>query len=172
MPLLRSQLTARIEQAINSLGWAFAAPDKELLAALPTTTPIAVAWRWSSIAVRPAANQPGMGRTPMQKDLTYTIEYAAQVARGAKQDSVYKYLALDLPDMLAAALLDPVGPLFAVIPGPTGSLSSVMSVVMNDDAQRPPPLINAVSQVTGYLSFTVRAQIDARTSLAIEENEV
>lgn len=159
---------ARVESVFTGLGWALAPAEGELEKFLPNTAPLSCCWRWSSVRAAPAAQQPGMATTPMQKDLTFAVEYMAQVAKGQQNDTVYKYAACDLVDMAAGALLDRTGPLFAVVSGPSGTLSSVISCVIQEDGIRPPGSMKMLTQMMGYLTFTVRAQIDVRTDLLLE----
>lgn len=169
MALLRSTLMSRVESVFTALGWFMAPAEGELEKFLPNTAPLSCCWRWVSVETVPAGNQPGMATTPMQKDLTFSIEYMAQVAKGRQQDDVYKYAACDLVDMAAGALLDRKGPLFAVVDGPSLTRSSILSCVIGRDGIRPPGAMKMLTQMMGYLTFTIRAQIDVRTDLTITE---
>lgn len=169
MAILRSTLMARVESVFTGLGWVMAPAEGDLEKFLPNTAPLSCCWRWSSVSGVPSAGQPGMATTPMQKDLTFAVEYMAQVAKGQQQDAVYKYAACDLTDIAAGALLDRNGPLFSPVAGPTGTLSSIMSCVMGPDSIKPPGAMKMLTQMIGYLTFTIRAQIDVRTDLTITE---
>lgn len=171
MAVLRSTLMSRVEAVFTGLGWAMAPAEGELEKFLPNTSPLSCCWRWSSMETVSAANQPGMATTPMQKDLTLAVEYMAQLAKGRQQDDVFKYAACDLVDMAAAALLDRQGPLFRVVDGPTGTVSSVMSCVIGRDGIKPPGAMKMLTQMMGYMTFTIRAQIDVRTALTIAETQ-
>lgn len=175
MPLLRSQLCALIEGTILGLGWALAPADRELIAASPSTSPLQVVWRWVRVDTTPDVGKPGGPGQPMSKVMTWAIEYAAQVHSSVKADKQYKYLAADVPDMLAAALLDRNGTFMAGVRnvqpndanGIPGRANFVLQPVIGTDVMIPPASINANGQVSGQLSFSIRVEIDARTDLAI-----
>jgi hypothetical protein len=174
MPLLRSQLQALLEGMIVSLGWALAPPERELLAAFPNTRPLSVVWRWVGIDTTPDPGKPGGPGQPMGKVMTWRLQYAAQVHSSVRGDLAYKYLAADVPDTLASALLDRKAVFWAGLRNLTEvGKNYVYGIEMGPDSMDPPSSINANGQVSGVLSFTLRAEIDARTDLeliAVEES--
>lgn len=164
----RSQVQFLLEGAIASLGWTLAPPERELDASIANTTPLQVAYRWVSVVTTPDQNKPGAAGVPMTKAMTWTLAYAAQVHSGAKGSTSLRYLAADLPDMLAQVLLDRQGPFWAGVRNiSTAGRNFLYGVEIGADVQSPPSGINANGKSQGQITFTVRVEIDARTDLEL-----
>lgn len=170
MALFRSQLMALIEGVCTSLGWAYGASERGLADSnFPNTAPLQVVWRWVSIETQPDPGKPGGPGQPMTKAMTWSLEYAAQVASSVRGDLQYKYLAADVPDLLAKALLDRQAPYWSGVRNvTTEGKNFVHGIEIGSDTMLPPPSINANGKVGGYISFTLRVDIDARTDLEMQ----
>lgn len=170
MPLFRSELQRLLESTICSLGWTLAPADRNLGEAMPNTAPLQVAWRWVSISTRADPAKPGGPGQPMTKAMTWTLEYAVQVHSSVRQDAQYKWLAADMPDLLASVLLDRRSAFWSGVRNLTTDRQNyVHGIEIADDVINPPNSTNANGQAMGYLSFVIRADIDVRTDLALSE---
>jgi hypothetical protein len=162
MPVLRSELMTCLEAAIVALGWVLAPAGEDLASSIPSEQPIAVAWRWFAIGSDP--DKQASSGTPGRRVITYTLEYKAQVL-GATTDKSFQYIAADLPDVLAEALLDRYGMLWSLVRERSGiGRGSLYDVGLGRDATTPPTPTNALGQVYGQITINLAVEIETRTS--------